>query len=130
MPDLEGFLPTPMIVLLAFERWSDILNSPAPDSSLLITNAVWHAARGVAFANTGKTAEAEKEQQAFRNLAARIPPETMYDQLNKTEAVFKVHENVLAAAIARSRKDDKAAIDSLNRAVAAEDALHYSEPPA
>ena len=130
MPDLEGFLPTPIVVLLAFERWNEILNLRPPDPSFLITNAVWHAVRGVSFANTGRTAEAEKEQQAFRDLASKIPPDTMYDQLNKTEAVFKVHENMLAAAIARSRKDDKAAIDSLNRAVAAEDALHYSEPPA
>src|SRR5713226_5816317 len=33
MPMLEGFLPTPVIVLLAFERWNDILKSPAPDAS-------------------------------------------------------------------------------------------------
>jgi tetratricopeptide (TPR) repeat protein len=130
MPDLEGFLPTPMVVLLAFERWNDILNLQAPDPSLLITNAVWHAVRGVASAKTGRASGAEKEQQAFHDLIAKIPPNTMYDQLNKTEAVFKIHENLLAAAIAQSRKDDGAAIDSLTRAVDAEDALHYSEPPA
>src|SRR6184192_1797400 len=28
MPDLEGFLPTPMIVLCAFERWGDLIKSP------------------------------------------------------------------------------------------------------
>jgi hypothetical protein len=89
MPMLEGFLPTPFIVLAAFERWNDILNLRPPDSSLSITSAVWHAMRGVAFANLGKTAEAEKEQQAFRDLAAKIPLETMYDQLNRTEAVFR-----------------------------------------
>ena len=53
----------------------------------------------------------------------------MYDDLNQTGAVFKIHENLLAAAIARSRHDDKAAIDFLTQAVAAEDALNYSEPP-
>jgi hypothetical protein len=130
MPMLEGFLPTPMIVLLAFERWDDILKLPAPDPSLLITSTVWHSLRGVALANTGKTTEAEKEQRAFRNLAARIPPETMYDQLNKAAAVFKIHENFLTAAIAHSRHDEKAAIEFLHGAVSAEDALSYSEPPA
>src|ERR1700730_188961 len=129
MPMLEGFLPTPIVVLFAFERWDDLLKLPAPDSSFLTTNAVWHSLRGVAFANTGKTAEAEKEQGAFRELAARIPPDTMYDQLNKTGAVFKVHDQLLAGMIARSRHDGKGAIDSLAQAVAAEDALNYSEPP-
>ena len=68
MPMLEGFLPTPIVVLFAFERWDDLLKLPVPDSSFLITNAVWHSLRGVAFANTGKTAEAEKEQGAFCSL--------------------------------------------------------------
>jgi tetratricopeptide (TPR) repeat protein len=43
MPMLEGFLPTPMIVLLAFERWDDILKLPAPDPSLATTTAVWRS---------------------------------------------------------------------------------------
>ena len=129
MPMLEGFLPTPIVVLFAFERWDDLLKLPVPGSSFLITNAVWHSLRGVAFANTGKTAEAEKEQGAFRELAAKIPPETMYDMLNKTGAVFKVHDHLLTGMIARSRHDDQSAIDSLTQAVAAEDALNYSEPP-
>ena len=129
MPMLEGFLPTPIVVLFAFERWDDLLKLPAPDSSFLITNAVWHSLRGVAFANTGRTAEAEKEQGAFRELTAKIPPDTMYDMLNKTGAVFKVHDHLLAGMIARSRHNDIGAIDSLTQAVAAEDALNYSEPP-
>jgi hypothetical protein len=130
MPDLEGFLPTPMIVLFAFERWNDILKLPAPDAEFAITNAVWHSLRGVAFASTGQTAEAEQEQKAFRELVAKIPPGKMYDPLNKAAAVFKIHDNLLAATIARSRGDGKAAIDGLMQAVAAEDALNYSEPPA
>ena len=32
MADLEGFMPTGTMVLLAFERWDDILKSPAPDA--------------------------------------------------------------------------------------------------
>lgn len=35
----------------------------------------------------------------------------------------------MSAAIAQSRHDDKAALESLTQAVAAQDALNYSEPP-
>src|SRR6184192_1501721 len=83
MPDLEGFLPTPMIVLCAFERWGDLIKSPAPDASFVTTSAVWHSLRGIALANTGKTAEAEQEQKQFRDFAAKIPTDKMYDPLNK-----------------------------------------------
>jgi uncharacterized protein HemY len=49
--------------------------------------------------------------------------------LNSRGSVFKIHENLLAGAIAHSRHDDNAAIDHLKQAVEAEDALNYSEPP-
>jgi len=130
IPMLEAFLPTPIIVLLGFERWGDVLKLPQPDNSLALTNAVWHSARGIAFANLGKTSEAEQEQKTFHEVVAKIPSDQMYDMLNNRGAVFKIHENVLAGAIAHSRHDDNVAIDFLKQAVVAEDALNYSEPPA
>ncbi|HJX97338.1 MAG TPA: hypothetical protein VJ281_00550 [Chthoniobacterales bacterium] len=129
IPMLEGFIPTPIVVLLGFERWPDILKFPKPTDSLALTNAVWHSARGIALANLGKTAEAENEQKAFQDLVSKMSPNEMYDMLNDRSAVFKIHENLLAGAIAHSRNDDNAAINSLKQAVAAEDALNYSEPP-
>ena len=123
-------MPTETMVLLAFERWDDILKSPKPDPTMLNTTAIWHFARGIAFANHGKTAEAESEQTEARETVAKISPEAMFDQLNKAVVVLKIPESLLAGAIARSRNDLTAAIDSLTQAVAAEDALNYSEPPA
>lgn len=130
MPDLEGFLPTPMLVLAAFDHWNELAKLPAPNSSFKVTTAVWHSLRGVAFANLGKTAEAENEQKAFHELTATIPADTLYHPLNKTSAVFKIHDNLLSAAIAQSHRDDSTAVNFLKQAVAAEDALNYSEPPA
>ena len=129
MADLEGFMPTGTMVLLAFERWDDILKSPKPDPTMLNTTAIWHFARGMAFANKGKTAEAEREQATARETVAKVLPEAMFDPLNKAVAVLKVPENLLVSAIARSRNDLPAAIASLTQAVADEDALNYSEPP-
>lgn len=130
MPMLEGFMPTPLIVLFAFERWDDILKTKAPDPSFLQTTAVWHALRGNAFAHLGKTAEAEQEYNALRETAAKIPADQMYDELNLVGAVMKVHDDVLAAAIWKSKGDNKGATERLKHAVAAQDELNYSEPPA
>src|SRR2546430_2527393 len=130
MPDLEGFLPTPMIVLAAFERWNDLLKLPAPDTSFVTTTAIGHSLRGIALANTGKPAEAEQEQKQFRDAVAKIPPDKMYDQLNRVSAVFKIHDSLLTSAIAHSKHDDNAATESLKQAVSAEDALSSSRPPA
>jgi hypothetical protein len=130
MPMLEGFLPTPFLVLLAFDRWNDLERLPAPDASLPITNAVWRFARAVALANLGKIDLAEKEQVAWQQAAARVPNDTVIIELNTAGTIFKIHQYLLSAALARSRHDSKGNVDFLNQAVAAEDALNYSEPPA
>jgi hypothetical protein len=129
MADLEGFMPTGTMVLLAFERWNDILKSPKPDPAMLNTTAIWHFARGIAFARLAKISEAEREQTAARETVAKISPEAMFDPLNKALAVLKVPENLLTGAITSSRNDLPAAIASLTEAIAADDALNYSEPP-
>jgi hypothetical protein len=83
----------------------------------------------MALAKLGKISEAEREQAAGRETVAKIAPEAKFDPLNKALAVLKVPENLLAGAIARSRNDLPAAIASLTDAIAAQDALNYSEPP-
>jgi tetratricopeptide (TPR) repeat protein len=129
VPMLQGFVPTPLLVLLAFEKWNDILKLPAPDATMAVPTAVWHFARGMAQANLGNTVGAAEEQLAWQGAVAQIPPDTMYDMLNNTGAVFQIHRNLLLAALARNRHDHADALECLNRAVAAEDALNYSEPP-
>jgi tetratricopeptide (TPR) repeat protein len=83
----------------------------------------------MAQANLGNTVGAAEEQLAWQGAVAQIPPDTMYDMLNNTGAVFQIHRNLLLAALARNRHDHADALECLNRAVAAEDALNYSEPP-
>ena len=129
MPMFEGYLPTPLLVLVAFEKWDDILKLPSPDPTLKTVTAVWHFARGCAQANLGNIVGAAEEQLAWQALVAQIPPDTSYDDLNNTGAVFQVHRNLLLGALARSRGDHADAIDCLKRAVAAEEALNYDEPP-
>ena len=130
MPMLEGFLPTRLVVLMAFERWNDLVQLAVPDASLPVTTAEWHFARAVALAKLGKTDFAEKEKLEWGKAVSQIPSETIIIELNTADDVFKVHENLLSAAIAGSRHNNKAAVDFLKQAVAAQDGLNYSEPPA
>src|SRR3990172_7452568 len=65
MPMLEFFMPTSTLILVRFQRWGDILESPKPNPNMSITNAMWHFARGMAYATTGKVKEAESERKQF-----------------------------------------------------------------
>jgi tetratricopeptide (TPR) repeat protein len=128
MPMLEGFMPTPILVLVRFRRWEEILKSSEPDRAMPVTNALWHYARGMAYAATGKTEAAEAELKTFAAAAKAIRAETPFG-LNNTGSVLPIAENVLSARIALARNDKRAAIELLRKAVVAEDALNYDEPP-
>ena len=128
MPMLEGFSPTPVFVLLRFHRWAEVLKLPAPDPKLTISRTVWHYSRGVAFAASGDAKSAAAEQGAFGEARKRIPADAILS-LNSAENVFKVADAVLAAGIAAAGGDSHAAIEHWKKAVEAQDALAYDEPP-
>jgi hypothetical protein len=132
MPMLEGFLPTPLVVLVGFERWDDILNVAPPDPSFLYTTAQWHFARAMAFAGLKKTADAQAESKLFFAELAKLPRDAAFDPLNSVTDIARVQENFLAAAIKRGEHEDgeeSELVEALQHAVAAEDHLNYSEPP-
>lgn len=133
MPMLEGFLPTPLIVLIGFERWNDILKVAAPDSSLVYTTAQWHFARAMAFAGLKKTGDAQAESKLFFAELAKLPRDAAFDPLNSVTEIARVQENLLAAAIKMGQPEGdgeaEEVIDGLQHAVAAQDNLNYSEPP-
>jgi tetratricopeptide (TPR) repeat protein len=128
MPMLEGFLPTPTVVLVRFRRWDEVLASPRPDAKLVITTALWHFARGSAYATRGQPDDADRELAAFVMARDAVPADAMYGDRNKVHDVLRVGEDVLAARIALARKDRKSAVELLRKAVQAEDALQYGEP--
>ena len=128
MPFFESFLPTGTLIAARFGRWDDVLKTPEPATSTPVTNALWHWARGMALARTGKTAEAEAAFKTYLAKSQAIPAETGYGQ-NKARDVLKIGEHFLNARLASARGDRRGAVEHLRRAVAAEDALAYDEPP-
>jgi pimeloyl-ACP methyl ester carboxylesterase len=128
MPMLEMFAPYPLVTLVRFQKWDEIMKYPQPEADLRITGGFWNFARGLAFAENGKPIEAEKELTALREKIKIIPAETGFGN-GTAHGVLKVAEELLAGEIALSRGDRKTAIDLLRKAVASEDAVNYNEPP-
>lgn len=128
MPFFESFMPTGTVIAVRFGRWDDVLKAAEPAASAPVTNALWHWARGMALVATGKTAEAEAALKTFTAKAGAIAPGTGYGQ-NSARDVLKIGEHFLNARLAAARGDRKGAVEHLGRAVAAEDALAYDEPP-
>ncbi|MFY9530066.1 MAG: tetratricopeptide repeat protein [Candidatus Acidiferrales bacterium] len=132
MPMLESFMVVPLTVDLRFERWNEILKRPQPNPNLKIAiPAMWHYARGVALAATGKTQQAEAERQIFEDFAAGTPEDAIWAPPfnNKTKNILKIAANVLQARIAVANRDYPNAIRLYQDAVGLQDGLNYGEPP-
>jgi tetratricopeptide (TPR) repeat protein len=127
MPMLEMFYPYPLVTLTRFGKWDEVLKEPQPDASLKITTGFWHFARGSAYAGTKQIPNAKNELAALRDLEKTLTPEVRLFS-NSAADVLKVAEFTLQGRIQLALGDKTAAIDSLTKAVAAEDATYYSEP--
>jgi tetratricopeptide (TPR) repeat protein len=127
MPMAEVFVPTPILMMVRFHKWDEILKLRQPDASLMMTTAVWHFARGMAYVSQGDLANAEREQQAFVSAEKSIPTDEVFT-LNTASQVVSVGEKLLAARIAEARRDSNT-LEMLRQAVELEDSLAYEEPP-
>jgi tetratricopeptide (TPR) repeat protein len=129
VPDLEAFLPTQLAILVCFHRWDEILKLPEPDPSLKQNKACWHFARGMAYAASGKSAEAAAERRQLLSIKESLPADAKFGPFNRAHDILKIAELQLSAKIALAGKDPKTAIELLETAVPLEDSLRYMEPP-
>lgn len=126
---LEAFVPIRMHVLIRFGRWADIVAAPLPEDRALYaaTTATMLYAKGVAYAATGRVAEAESAQQEFRAATAAVP-ESRYLFNNTVHDILAVADAMLDGEVAYRRGDHDTAFAHLRRAVQLDDALPYDEP--
>ena len=131
LPMVEEFLAIPGLTLVRFGRWDAVLGEPAPPEGRPYQGAMWHYARGVAFARTGRAKEAQAElvivQAAVKSKAnAEL---MLAGNTASAAALLAIAEAHLEGELAASQGNLSAALPALERAVALQDALIYMEPP-
>lgn len=120
----------PMHVLVKFEQWEKILASPKPDEDLAYPKAIWHYARGMAYANLNKPTEAQIELDSLNKLSeSEDVKRIIIWSINPAKEVCKIASNVLHAELMTQKGDYKKAVELLNQAITLEDNLNYNEPP-
>ncbi|HKQ99343.1 MAG TPA: alpha/beta fold hydrolase [Pyrinomonadaceae bacterium] len=127
MPMLEMFAPYPIVTLVRFQKWDEILKLAEPAPELKITGAYRRFARGMAYAETREMDRAEAELKSLRDIIQTMPADAPLGN-STARGVLSVAERLLGGQIALARGDRRAALESLRKAVEAEDALSYNEP--
>jgi tetratricopeptide (TPR) repeat protein len=130
LPFVQGFLVVPYFAMVRFGRWDDIVAEPKPAYQTLFTRAIWHFARGSAFAAKGQVDQAEQERKALEAIAADPALVKMTPfSLNPPDKIVAVAVAVLTGDLAARRKQSDVAIAHFDRALRLEDGLSYTEPP-
>jgi tetratricopeptide (TPR) repeat protein len=121
VPMVQAFVPFFDLTLVTFGRWDEVLQQPLPPADLKYASTMAHYARGVAFAATGKPAEAAGELDAVKQAAATASADD--------KPVFEIAMHALMGEMAQraGRLDEAAA--HYKAAMAIEDGILYFEPP-
>jgi tetratricopeptide (TPR) repeat protein len=113
-----------------FGKWDQVLAEPAPPDDLRYALGMYHWARGMALAATGKLDEAAAEQTALAGIAGEDAVKKLEFLEGTAAQLLEVATHMLAGEIAAKRQSFDVALAELEAAHAAEYALRYTEPPA
>jgi tetratricopeptide (TPR) repeat protein len=128
MPMVEAFLPTELLILVKFHHWDEVLKYPEPDADAPATHALWHFARGMAYAAQDKTSQAEAERQKLFDAADKLPENATLG-FNSSRNLLNLAAHLLEGRISLARVSIPAAIEHFRQAAKIEDSLRYAEPP-
>lgn len=120
----------PWLTLARFGRWDEVLKvaQPAATNDFLIDRAMWHFSRGLAFAAKQQTEQAAVEYAEMVKLTDSEDAKKLNNPAFPATDTLAVAKHWLAGKVAEAKGDNAAAIEHLQKAVAAEDALPYMEP--
>lgn len=125
---IEGIMPSTLHTMIRFGKWEEILKEPAYPDYRLVSNAVRHYARSVAYSSLGKTEQARDELNAF-NAAIDAVPEEWYVFNNKVGDVLPIARAMVEGELLWREGKKEKAFAKLRMGIQAEDSLVYDEPP-
>jgi tetratricopeptide (TPR) repeat protein len=128
-PGVEFFKTIPILALVQFGHWDEVLAAPQPPENLEYSNGIWHYARATAYARTGnlEAALAEREKLVALMEAADV---LFLDTIQyPASMLLQIADSLALGEIAMAEGDFETAIEHFENAVAVQDQLPYTEPP-
>lgn len=127
-PTIQFFRTLPMLSLVRFARWEEILVEPEPYESFAFARAIWHYGRGVAHAAQGDAEAALTELAAIKALEPEVD-EIFMGNVYPARDLLGIAKSLLMGEVAYRSGDAAAAVVAFEEAVSLQDALPYTEPP-
>ena len=128
-PTIEFFRTVPLLSLVRFAKWDDILAEPQPHEEFMFARSVWHYARGVAYAAKGLFEAANAELALLEPLKDDVSVRFLDSRDYPGSALVGIAIHLLHGEIAYRGGEFDQAVSHFEQAVAAQDLLPYTEPP-
>lgn len=127
MPGMDFVASEPLLVMVRFGMWQQILGEPKPLEKYKVLTALWLHARGMALASSGRVAQARGELEELKRLNQEFAPNLMAGN-SSAKDLGAVAAKAVEARIAEKEGRSAEAIELWKAAVSMEDRLSYSEP--
>jgi tetratricopeptide (TPR) repeat protein len=126
---LEGYYSMATHAMVRFGRWQEIIDTPLPDDPelYLVSTAMHHYAKGVAYASLKRFDDAEQEQRLFHDSLRRIPSQRKVFN-NSAHSILAVGEKMLDGELQYHKGNHELGYAHLRQAVDRDDNLEYVEP--
>lgn len=127
----QHFAVLALYTQVRFGRWDEVLRAPRPEPSTAYTQGVWHFARAIALARSGRNAQAKKELEELSRAQKQAVHEAgTFKNVNALWSLLAIARRIAQAEVAAASGDAERAIVQARSAVALETALDADEPPA
>jgi tetratricopeptide (TPR) repeat protein len=127
---VQHYYIIPYYVMVHMGKWNDILSLPMPGESLKYPRAIWHYARGMAYAAKNDLENSARELEAIKKFTEdeSLKSFRIWD-VNSANEVINIAALTLEGEIALCKKQYEQSVASLQKAISIEDGLMYQEPP-
>ncbi len=128
-PTVEFFKTIPMLALVQFGKWDEVLAEPDYPENLDYSSAIRNYARGVAYTRKGELDKAKTEAAELVKKKDAVTVSFLDKNDYPATDLLNIASKLLAGEIAMAEKKNNSAIKSFEEAVALQDKLPYMEPP-
>ncbi len=129
VPWVQPIAAAPYFAHARFSTPDTILALPAPRGEFPFVEAMWHYARGLAFAARRERDAAARELEAIARLAKEADFSVLTAAGIPARQVLTLAHHLVEGRIAQAHGELPAARLAFQRAVAVQDGLGYTEPP-
>lgn len=128
-PAVEFYQTIPLLTLISFGKWNDVLMQSPPPDHLKFSQGIWRYARAIAQAKLGDLEAARTEH----SLLAMIRETADLALLDKNDypatLLLQIADRLVQGEISSAQKNYTKAIDFFKQAVLLQNQLPYNEPP-